>query len=132
MKITIEPTEQFFHTDEGYPVRAWTGSTDLGTNIIAFISAIAVRDDQDASQLEAELKEIPGPVTPDAATWLNALQNVLVFQNGQILVFDAFGRQVRELQGRDTPELRSRIMAYCDSETSWIENCVWPGAESGQ
>lgn len=64
MKITLEPTAEFFVTDEGYPVRAWTGATDRGTRVVAFVAAICAPGDQDQSQLEGELREIPGPMMP--------------------------------------------------------------------
>jgi hypothetical protein len=61
LKITLGPTEEFFRTDEGFPVRAWKGTTDQGTPIIAFIAGISAQDGFDYSKLEAELKSIPGP-----------------------------------------------------------------------
>jgi hypothetical protein len=61
MKITLEPTEEFFRTDDGFPVRAWKGNTDKGRPIIAFIAAISSQDGFDHSELERELKTIPGP-----------------------------------------------------------------------
>lgn len=66
MKLTLIPTEQFFRTDEGIPVRAWIGETDTGTACIAFIAAIASPCGHDQSQLARELREIPGPATMDA------------------------------------------------------------------
>jgi hypothetical protein len=67
MRISLEPTAEFFLTDDGYPVRMWTGKTDRGTDILAFISAICAPANQDQSQLEEELRAIPGPGTPKAA-----------------------------------------------------------------
>lgn len=61
MKLTLEPTERFFRTDEGIPVRAWTGETEQGTKVVAFIAALAVPEGEDQSQFERELHEIPGP-----------------------------------------------------------------------
>ena len=61
MKLTVEPTEEFFRTDEGVPVRAWKGQTDAGTPVIAFIAAIAAPDGVDQADLARELREIPGP-----------------------------------------------------------------------
>ena len=61
MRITLEPTAQFFRTAEGIPVRLWTGSSDQGTPLVAFIAAVAAPEGCDQSQLEAELKQIPGP-----------------------------------------------------------------------
>lgn len=42
-------------------MRAWTGETDQGTKVVAFIAAIAAPEGEDQSQLERELKSIPGP-----------------------------------------------------------------------
>lgn len=61
MQLIIEPTAEFFRTDDGYPVRMWTGRTDQGTRVLAFISAICSPEGDDQRQLAAELKEIPGP-----------------------------------------------------------------------
>jgi len=69
VKITLEPTAEFFRTDEGFPVRAWIGTTDQGTRITAFIAAIASRADDDQAQLQAELEEIPGPGSPFVVEW---------------------------------------------------------------
>ena len=66
MKLILEHTEQFFTTDEGYPVRAWTGTTGEGTQVIAFIAAICAPAHQPQDQLERELREIPGPPIPSA------------------------------------------------------------------
>ena len=66
MKITLEPTADLFRTDDGIPVRAWRGTTDRGTHVIAFIAAIAAPAGEDQSELLAELREIPGPATADA------------------------------------------------------------------
>ena len=61
MRLIIEPTEEYFRTDDGYPVRMWTGRTEHGTRVLAFISAICAPEGDDQSQLAAELTEIPGP-----------------------------------------------------------------------
>ncbi len=61
MKITIEPTAEFFNTDDGYPVRLWTGTTDKGTRVLAFVAAICAPAGTDHNDLQAELVEIPGP-----------------------------------------------------------------------
>ena len=61
LKITLEPTEEFFRTKDGSPIRAWKGTTHQGTPILAFIAAICVEEGFNHAQLEAELKSIPGP-----------------------------------------------------------------------
>jgi hypothetical protein len=53
--------QKVFRTDEGFPVRAWKGQTDKGTPVIAFVAAISSPDGYDHSELERELKTIPGP-----------------------------------------------------------------------
>jgi ribosomal protein S12 methylthiotransferase accessory factor YcaO len=40
MKILIEPTQDFFVTDEGFPVRLWTGTTGMGIPVTVYIAAI--------------------------------------------------------------------------------------------
>ena len=67
MKLILEHTEQFFTTDDGFPVRAWTGTTGRGTRVIAFIAAICAPADEPQDELERELHEIPGPATSGAA-----------------------------------------------------------------
>jgi hypothetical protein len=44
LQLTLEPTEHFVKTDEGIPVRAWTGHTNRGTPVTAFIAALSVPD----------------------------------------------------------------------------------------
>ena len=64
MKLILEPTADFFMTDEGYAVRAWTGETGQGVRVVAFISCIAAEPGATVSaqaELAVELKSIPGP-----------------------------------------------------------------------
>ena len=58
MKIMITSTDQITRID-GVPVRVWEGVTADGTPCHVFVHRIAVRDDQDCSRFEAELKELP-------------------------------------------------------------------------
>ena len=60
MRVTLEPTAEFFRTDEGYPVRAWRGTTDRGTPVVAFIAAVTCEPEH-AAEFEVELRAIPGP-----------------------------------------------------------------------
>lgn len=48
-------------------------------------------------------------------------KSVFVFPNGMIAVCDADGKQIEELQGKDTPQLRSAIKARSDHNTEWNE-----------
>ena len=60
LQLTLEPTEHFFKTDEGIPVRAWRGHTNRGTPVTAFIAALAAQEGHEAALAE-QLIEIPGP-----------------------------------------------------------------------
>ena len=70
LAITILPTEHFFRTDEGIPVRLWTGRTNGGLAVHAFVAAITPAEPGDVTRdarkahdadLERKLAEIPGP-----------------------------------------------------------------------
>jgi hypothetical protein len=61
MKITIEPTAEFFRTDEGWPVRAWRGFTEGGEPVVAFVAAVTPSTDAGNAELAEGLSEIPGP-----------------------------------------------------------------------
>lgn len=65
MKLTITATEKI--TDfEGVPVRVWEGVSETGVPCIVFVHRIAVREDHDASQFEAELlRKLPPGVKLD-------------------------------------------------------------------
>ena len=52
----MEPTTKFVHLN-GVPARIWEGETENGIKVHAFITRIAVREGDDASELEAALKE---------------------------------------------------------------------------
>ena len=60
LQLSLEPSEHFFKTDEGIPVRAWTGKTNRGTPITAFIAALSAPEGHSADLAE-QLCEIPGP-----------------------------------------------------------------------
>src|SRR5882757_8052700 len=73
MRITITPTEHFFRTEEGWVVRAWTGETDAGLSITAFVAAIAFDDAKrhDLNKVTTGLMPIPSPeaVITDIKSW---------------------------------------------------------------
>lgn len=50
---------------------------------------------------------------------------VFVFVNGQVLVFDADGQQITDLQGPDDDGLRIRIMLRSDEQIVWKEDVSW-------
>jgi hypothetical protein len=60
MKITIENTTKIVTIDD-VPARIWEGHTESGIPVHCYVSRIAVHKDEDASQFEAELKEMRVP-----------------------------------------------------------------------
>lgn len=58
MKVTLESTDQISHA-LGTPCRIWTGTTERGTPILAFIPRIAVSVELDQKEFERELREMP-------------------------------------------------------------------------
>ena len=66
MKITIESTTKIVELN-GVECRIWEGHTEKGVPIHCFIPRIAVRDDQDCSQFEADLIEKRAPSADTAA-----------------------------------------------------------------
>lgn len=56
MKLTIQNTSAFTRIN-GVPARVWEGETEKGIKVTCFITRVAVREDSDCSQFEAELKE---------------------------------------------------------------------------
>jgi hypothetical protein len=64
MRITIENTSKVVTlTIEGAPVsaRIWEGFTESGIPVHCYITRIAVHKSEDASQFDAELREIKPP-----------------------------------------------------------------------
>ena len=66
MKLILENTSKVvvFKTSvlgDGLPCRVWEGETDTGIKVHAFIPRVGVKDDQDCSQFERELKEQRAP-----------------------------------------------------------------------
>lgn len=67
MKITIESTTKIVKAN-GVDCRVWEGETERGVKVICLIPRIAVKEDQDTSQFEAELQEMRAP-SIDAAVY---------------------------------------------------------------
>lgn len=57
MKITVESTPEF-HTIDGLLVRAWQGTTASGIGVTAYVRALGVRRDEDATEFEREFFEL--------------------------------------------------------------------------
>lgn len=53
-----------------------------------------------------------------------------LWANGMVMVFDAAGQQIADLQGRYTPELEAAIRARSDATTEFHgfigSRCEWP------
>jgi hypothetical protein len=60
MRITIDATEYITDID-GVPVRVWEGVTERGIPCKVMVHRVAVRDDQDCTQFDRELKETLPP-----------------------------------------------------------------------
>ena len=60
MKVTLESTSQIVNAS-GIDRRVWEGVTEHGVRVIALIPRLAVKNGQDVSQFEAELKETRAP-----------------------------------------------------------------------
>lgn len=55
-----------------------------------------------------------------SATTRRRVSEVFVFANGMTAVFGDDGRQIPELQGPWSDELRKKIEAAADDETEWL------------
>jgi hypothetical protein len=60
MKVQLHSTEKIV-TINGIPARVWEGVTEGGVNCHAFITRIAVHENDDASEFEKELQEHSAP-----------------------------------------------------------------------
>ena len=64
MRITLETSERVVELEyDGarIPARIWTGTTESGIEVHAFVLMLAVRNDADAIEFERELFEIKVP-----------------------------------------------------------------------
>lgn len=60
MNVQLHSTDKIV-TINGIPARVWEGVTEGGVNCHAFITRIAVHQDDDASEFERELQEHSPP-----------------------------------------------------------------------
>lgn len=69
MKLILESTDKLVNLQiDGatVPARVWQGETGLGIPVHAFITRVAVRSDQDATEFARDLEEHATP-RPDVA-----------------------------------------------------------------
>jgi hypothetical protein len=71
LHLTLEPTERFFETDVGIPGRAWTGHTNRGTPVTAFIAALASAR---AARVPLPIRQICGQITFEKLSMVGNLQ----------------------------------------------------------
>jgi hypothetical protein len=67
MKVVLESTTKIVElvTPQGnVPARIWEGKTERGIACHAYVTRIAVHENDDASQFEAELEEHRKPTAP--------------------------------------------------------------------
>lgn len=65
MKITIENTSRIVEVN-GVPCRQWEGTTASGIPVQCLITRIAVHNNYDQAQFEAELQQQKAPTVPEA------------------------------------------------------------------
>jgi hypothetical protein len=58
MKAIIQNTDQIIEVN-GVEGRVWMGTTEAGIECEFLVTRVAVREDQDASEFEHELQEMP-------------------------------------------------------------------------
>lgn len=73
MRITVDSTTKTVELN-GVPARIWEGHTDSGIPVHCYITRIAVREDADLGQFQAELQEHQQPRNPD----IDAIPNRLI------------------------------------------------------
>jgi hypothetical protein len=71
MKIEIESTTRLVELElpggARVPARIWEGETESGIKVHAYITRIAVGEDQDCTQFDAELRDCRAPSAAVAA-----------------------------------------------------------------
>lgn len=60
MKLTLEPTDRIERV-EGTPCRIWSGTTECGTPVLAYVAVLQpqTHDPNELAAFEAELREMP-------------------------------------------------------------------------
>lgn len=70
MKITIEPTDQFFMAGD-VMVRMWQGTTEARVPVVAFVSLVTFPDQ--AEVVSEQLVSIPPPDDAAAERWAKTI-----------------------------------------------------------
>lgn len=60
MKVVLESTTKLVELN-GVPARLWSGTTDSGLEVHAFVTRICTPRDCDQAQFQAELRECAAP-----------------------------------------------------------------------
>ena len=60
MKLTLEPTDRIERV-EGTPCRVWSGTTDRGVSILAYVAVVQpqTHDPDQLAAFEKDLREMP-------------------------------------------------------------------------
>lgn len=66
MKLTIEPTDEFFMAGD-VMVRMWQGTDEDSAPVVAMVAGVMLSPEEGA--LEAGLVSIPAPTPEDARRW---------------------------------------------------------------
>lgn len=66
MKVTLHSTTKVVHLN-GVPARIWEGETESGIPVHAYVTRIAVHEDQDLTEFQRELQEHEPPSADIAA-----------------------------------------------------------------
>lgn len=67
MYVGLHNTDKIVQVN-GVPARIWEGRTLSGISVVAFITRLAVKRDEDAAEFERDLQETTAP-SADVAMW---------------------------------------------------------------
>lgn len=81
MKLTIEPTPEFFMAGD-VMVRMWAGTDQDGAPVIALIAAVGLSDGSPRPPLYPGLVPIPPPDAEDARRWAEGIMRHLPDDDG--------------------------------------------------
>lgn len=110
MKITVEPTEEFFEAEK-VPVRMWKGTTDNGVDVVALIAGVRLPEDEDV----VNLKLIPPPVPSWSSVVQQAMSSIWLAADrlSDIEAVQMLGLTIAYTQFRD-PSCPEQSCARCE------------------
>lgn len=79
MKVTIEPTEEFFMAGD-VMVRMWHGTTADGEPVVAFVAGVMLMSDASAVAESLGLVSIPPPDEDAARRWAEKVASGTPYQ----------------------------------------------------